>query len=84
MMKIKIKARAGIHAILLSTVIISIPAQEVRFVYHIENTGVDCPQPDFPTLAELPTIAPLTDPLHGQMVKAVQDNLRIGDADELK
>ncbi len=37
-------------------------AQEVPFVYDVENTGADCPAPPLPAFGDLPTINPLTDP----------------------
>ncbi|MBN1927016.1 MAG: T9SS type A sorting domain-containing protein [Prolixibacteraceae bacterium] len=37
-------------------------AQEVPFVYNIENTGAVCPTPVLPNINELPVIEPLTDP----------------------
>jgi len=37
-------------------------AQNLPFVYHVENTGADCNLPPLPDLADLPLIEPLTDP----------------------
>ena len=37
-------------------------AQDIPFVYSVENTGVDCPKPILPDISGLPTIHPLTDP----------------------
>jgi hypothetical protein len=35
---------------------------EMPLVYEVENTGADCPEPNLPTKAELPTIESLPDP----------------------
>jgi hypothetical protein len=43
-------------------VVVNSFAQEVPFVYDVENTGADCPAPPLPAFADLPTINPLTDP----------------------
>jgi hypothetical protein len=43
-------------------VVVNLFAQEVPFVYDVENTGADCPAPPLPVFAELPIIDPLTDP----------------------
>lgn len=37
-------------------------AQDIPFVYGVENTGADYPKPILPDISELPTIHPLTDP----------------------
>ena len=37
-------------------------AQEIPLVYNVENTGARFPQPVLPSISELPTINPLTDP----------------------
>lgn len=37
-------------------------AQEIPLVYNVENTGASFPQPVLPSISELPTINPLTDP----------------------
>jgi hypothetical protein len=37
-------------------------AQDIPFVYDVENTGVNFPPPVLPSFNELPTIQPLTDP----------------------
>ena len=42
--------------------VINLFAQELPFVYDVENTGADCPIPYLPTLAELPAIQGLPDP----------------------
>lgn len=37
-------------------------AQDIPFVYDVENTGANCNRPPLPDLADLPLIEPLTDP----------------------
>ena len=37
-------------------------ANEIPLVYEVENTGADLPKPVLPSIDELPTIRPLTDP----------------------
>jgi hypothetical protein len=50
-------------ALLLNTYLfVNSFAQDIPFVYNVENTGADCPEPPLPTRDELPTINPLTDP----------------------
>lgn len=49
--------------LLVNTFAIANPsAQEIPFVYDVENTGASFPQPVLPSISELPTIHPLTDP----------------------
>ncbi|MCX6237312.1 MAG: hypothetical protein NTY07_07095 [Bacteroidia bacterium] len=49
--------------LLLNTyVVINSFAQTIPFVYHVENTGVSFKKPVLPTINELPTVQPLTDP----------------------
>jgi hypothetical protein len=47
---------------LSSLVFVDLLAQEMPFVYDVENTGADCPEPLFPLISELPAIAALPDP----------------------
>jgi len=37
-------------------------AQDIPFVYPVENTGAECKLPPLPDIADLPLIEPLTDP----------------------
>jgi hypothetical protein len=37
-------------------------AREIPLVYDLENTGASFPQPVLPSISDLPTINPLTDP----------------------
>ena len=49
--------------ILLNTFVVANSfAQEIPLVYDVENTGASFPQPVLPSISELPTINPLTDP----------------------
>jgi len=62
-MKTKMNATTGLFMLLLSTfVAVNSFAQEIPFVYDVENTGASFPKPVLPTLNELPIIEPLTDP----------------------
>jgi hypothetical protein len=59
----KMRTRPILLLLLLNTfMVVNSFAQEVPFVYDVEHTGVDCPEPLLPTFSELPTIEPLTDP----------------------
>lgn len=58
-MRIKIILLAFLLSIL---VFVDLLAQEIPLVYDVENTGADCPDPPFPSLAELPVIEELPDP----------------------
>jgi hypothetical protein len=56
--------KAGILMIILSMyAVLNSFAQDVPpLVYDVEFTGVDCTKPPLPTIEELPTVKPLTDP----------------------
>jgi hypothetical protein len=66
MTKMKTQKRiiVGILLLLLNTyALLNSFAQDVPpLVYDVEFTGVDCTKPPLPTIDELPTVKPLTDP----------------------
>lgn len=51
-------------AVILLNALIVLPlaAQEMPFVYEVENTGVECPLPYFPAFTGLPVIEAMPDP----------------------
>jgi hypothetical protein len=49
--------------LLLSTyLVIDSLALKMPFVYDVENTGADCPEPPLPSISDLPVIESLPDP----------------------
>ena len=61
--KTKTRIRVMVLALLGSGLYaINVAAQDIPFVYRVENTGADCNLPPLPSLADLPLIRPLTDP----------------------
>ena len=57
------KTKQILLLLLLNTfVVINSFAQTVPLVYNVENTGANFAKPVLPTIEELPTVEPLTDP----------------------
>ncbi len=48
--------------LLITHVVVNSLAQVMPFVYEVENTGADCPEPPLPSFNELPIIEALPDP----------------------
>jgi dienelactone hydrolase len=61
-MKKGISNLLSVYLILSSCVFVDLVAQDLPFVYQVENTGSNCPQPVLPSFNALPVVDLLTDP----------------------
>lgn len=61
--RIKMRKLIVLLTLLLNTyMFVDALAQEMPFVYDVENTGADCPKPPLPSFSQLPSIKALPDP----------------------
>ena len=73
------RARPILLMLLLSTFAVTdLFADEIPLVYDVENTGADFAGPVLPTIGELKTVKPLTDPFCLPVVVAFLSDLFLG------